>query len=115
MKLLRTMGKCIGIGICVNPLTVCFYVHHLGMIMGLEPLGESGSIINKKTQKTLTNNKVHNIPFIKNLSESCGLIFMIFHPFGIPFSIYFATETTYNAINYLLFYKKRVEMGEFDK
>jgi hypothetical protein len=116
MRIIKIMRICIGVGVVVNPLTVCFYIEYLGIRMGLglKPLGEYGKVINQKTQKIL-NRKAQDIKFIRDLSGSCALVFMILHPFGIPFSIYCALESSYSLINYLLFYKKRVEMGEFDE
>lgn len=106
---------CIGIGICsvVNPLTVSFYVCEIGSRMGLDLLNELGHIRNRKTQKYLSR-EAQSINFVVDLAHAGRLPWHVFHPLGALYSGYFAIKSTYNAINYLLFYKSRVENGEFD-
>ncbi len=104
----------IGISTIINPLTTSLYVTKIGNSMGLELLDEIGNIRNKKTQKILNHN-AKNIKFIQNLSNAGSFPWFCFHPLSMPYSFCYATTSTFNGINYLLYNKTIVENGEFDE
>ena len=112
--ILKCIGIYIGISIIINPLTSSFYIISIGSSMGLQLLDEIGNIRNEKTQKLLNDNAT-SIKFIRNLSEALVFPWLCFHPLSLPYSCYYAITSTFNAINYLLYDKTRIEMGEFDK
>ncbi len=116
--ILKCILKCIGIYICIsiiiNPLTSSFYIMSIGNSMGLQLLDERGYIKNKKTQKLLNDNAT-SIKFIRDLRDASVFYWLFLHPLSTPYSCYYTITSTFNAINYLLYDKTRVEMGEFDK
>lgn len=119
MKIIKAIFISIITCIIVNPLTSSLYVNTLGNNMGLELLGECSFIRNKKTQKMLSRN-AEQFEFMKDLSEAGVLPWFLVYPLPFPpiltlYSFYYAVKSTYNGIIYLLFYKSRVETGEFDE
>lgn len=112
--LFKYIGIYFGVSIIINPLTSSFYVMKVGNSMGLELLDEFGNIRNKKTQNLLNRNSI-NIKFIRDLSNAGSFPWLFFHPLSMPYSFWYAITSTFNGINYLLYYKTRVESGEFDE
>lgn len=118
MRIKNIMYMSIVSCIFVGPLTTSLYVSYLGKTLGLELLNEIGSIRNKKTNKMLLED-AKQIKFIRDLSGAGFLPWLCvypvpFPPISTPYSFYYGIKSTYDAINYLLFYKSRVESGEFD-
>ena len=103
-----------GVSIIINPLTSSFYVIKIGSSIGLELLNEIGHIRNKKTQKLLNRNAT-NIKFIQDLSNAGAFPWRCFHPLSMPYSFWYVITSTFNGINYIFYYKTRVENGEFDE
>lgn len=98
-----------------NPLTSAIYASALGDTLGLETLGESGMIRNKKTGKRL-NRESRSIQFVEDLSIAGSLPWMLMYgPLSMPYSWYYAVKTTGSGIHYAIYYKSRVESGEFDE
>jgi hypothetical protein len=98
----------------VNPMSVSIFVNEIGKSMGLKLLGESGIIYNMKTNNQL-NDKASSIGFVRNLQNAGSLPWlMLGFPFSVPIAGVLVVKSSWNAIIYLLFYKIRVELGEFD-
>ncbi len=98
----------------INPLTASMYVTSIGHKLGVEVLNELGDVRNTKTQKILRRDAAENIAFINNVSIAGSFPWLLLHPFGMPYSLWYSSMTTMNAIRYALHDKTRVENGEFD-
>lgn len=116
MSVAMGIGIFIGVNMVVNPLTISFYVMSLGKCMGVEVENELGHVRNIKTDKLLNLYEAKkSIPFISDLSCAGFFPWLCFNPFALPLSCYYATTSTFNACNYMMYYKMRVENGEFDE
>jgi hypothetical protein len=97
----------------MNPMTASFYVKMIGINLGVDSSEKYRKIKNLKTLKFL-NNDAHNIKFINNLLHAESLGFVL-NPIVIPFCCYYVMESIYYGYTYLLYYKSRVDAGEYDE
>lgn len=114
---MRTFVKIGLFTLVVNPITTALYVDTLGRMSGLHALGESGSVKNMKTSKSLIGEAHKQISFVRDVGESGLLIwaFIFFGPFSIPYSLCFIIKSTFDCATYNIYHRHKVEQGIYDR